>query len=110
MDHIRISEELLDFAGKSPSAFHAVANIAGYLEARGFRYLPETAKWDVAKGGSYYTTRNGSSIIAFRIGQDASSCSDGGDAAGSGSGFRICASHSDSPTYKIKNVPELEGR
>ena len=49
MDHIRISEELLDFAGKSPSAFHAVANIAGYLEARGFRYLPETAKWDVAK-------------------------------------------------------------
>lgn len=109
MDHIRISEELLDFAGKSPSAFHAVANIAGYLEARGFRYLPETAKWDVAKGGSYYTTRNGSSIIAFRIGQDASSCSNGGDAAGSGSGFRICASHSDSPTYKIKNVPELEG-
>lgn len=109
MDHIKISEELLEFAGKSPSAFHAVANIAGYLEARGFRYLPETAKWDVAKGGSYYTTRNGSSIIAFRIGQDVSSCSDGGDAAGSGSGFRICASHSDSPTYKIKNVPELEG-
>lgn len=109
MDHIKISEELLEFAGKSPSAFHAVANIAGYLEARGFRYLPETAKWDVAKGGSYYTTRNESSIIAFRIGQDVSSCSDGGDAAGSGSGFRICASHSDSPTYKIKNVPELEG-
>lgn len=110
MDHIRISEELLDFAGKSPSAFHAVANIAGYLEARGFRYLPETAKWDVAKGGSYYTTRNGSSIIAFRIGQDVSgSARDGGDAAGSGGGFRICASHSDSPTYKIKNVPELEG-
>lgn len=26
-----------------------------------------------------------------------------------GGGFRICASHSDSPTYKIKNVPELEG-
>lgn len=114
MDHIMISEELLDFAGKSPSAFHAVANIAEYLEARGFRYLPETAKWDVAKGGSYYTTRNGSSIIAFRVGQDVSdSTLDGGDGnagAGDGSGgFRICASHSDSPTYKIKNVPELEG-
>lgn len=113
MDHIRISEELLDFAGKSPSAFHAVANIAGYLEARGFRYLPEMAKWDVAKGGSYYTMRNGSSIIAFRIGQDVSgSVRDGGDgnvSGGSGGGFRICASHSDSPTYKIKNVPELEG-
>ena len=84
MDHIRISEELLDFAGKSPSAFHAVANIAGYLETRGFRYLPETEKWDVAKGGSYYTTRNGSSIVAFRIGQDVSgSARDGGDGAGS---------------------------
>ncbi len=107
MDHIRISEELLDFAGRSPSAFHAVANIAGYLEARGFRYLPETEKWDVAEGGSYYTTRNGSSIIALRIGQDISDSSgNGGDG---GSGFRICASHSDSPTYKIKNVSELEG-
>ena len=109
MDHIRISEELLAFAGKCPSAFHAVANIAGYLEERGFRYLPETEKWDAAKGGSYYTTRNGSSIIAFRIGQDVSICSDVGDGDGSGGGFRICASHSDSPTYKIKNVPELEG-
>lgn len=109
MDHISVSEELLEFAGKSPNAFHAVANIAEYLEARGFRYLPETEKWDIAEDCGYYTTRNGSSIIAFRIGQDISSCSDGGDAAGSGSGFRICASHSDSPTYKIKNVPELEG-
>ncbi len=109
MDHIKISEELMAFAGKCPSAFHAVANIAGYLEERGFRYLPETEKWDAAKGGSYYTTRNGSSIIAFRIGQDVSICSDVGDGDGSGGGFRICASHSDSPTYKIKNVPELEG-
>ena len=114
MDHIKISEELLEFAGKSPSAFHAVANIAGYLEARGFRYLPETEKWDIAEGCGYYTTRNGSSIIAFRIGQNARSAwsawSAGSAWSGSeGGGFRICASHSDSPTYKIKNVPELEG-
>lgn len=108
MDHISVSEELLEFAGKSPSAFHAVANIAEYLEARGFRYLPETEKWDIAEGGRYYTTRNGSSIIAFRIGQNARSAWSAGSGSDVG-GFRICASHSDSPTYKIKNVPELEG-
>lgn len=111
MDHTSVSEELLEFAGKSPSAFHAVANIAEYLEARGFRYLPETEKWDIAEDCGYYTTRNGSSIIAFRIGQNARSAWSAGSAwSGSeGGGFRICASHSDSPTYKIKNVPELEG-
>ena len=48
MDHIQISKELLEFTGKSPSAFHVTANIAEYLEARGFRYLPETEKWDIA--------------------------------------------------------------
>ncbi len=123
MDHIQISKELLEFTGKSPSAFHVTANIAEYLEARGFRYLPETEKWDIAEGGRYYTTRNGSSIIAFRVGRDV--IGDGGnDGAGSGGtcdgsdssvsggsagGFRICASHSDSPSYKIKEVPELDG-
>ena len=103
MDHINISEELLRFIEKSPSMFHTIRTIREYLDAAGFSYLPETDGWDIAEGGKFYTVRNGSSIVAFRIGKGA------GVAGGKGYRFKLCASHSDSPTYKVKNVPELEG-
>lgn len=50
------------------------------------------------KGGKYYTTRNNSSILAFQVGKILDDYH-----------FQITAAHSDSPTYKIKAVPELEG-
>ena len=50
------------------------------------------------QGGDYYTIRNHSSIIAFRVGEKLTDYH-----------FQMCASHSDSPTYKIKSVPELNG-
>lgn len=92
------SNELLTFIGRCPSAFHTVHEIAGRLEQAGFTYLPEAAYWEVCAGGSYYTTRNGSSIIAFRVGAQLSDYH-----------FQLCASHSDSPSYKIKNEAELDG-
>ncbi len=93
-----IANELLAFIGQCPSAFHTVHTIAGQLEQAGFSYLPEGTHWEIQPGGSYYTTRNGSSIIAFRIGRGMSDYH-----------FQLCASHSDSPSYKIKNESELEG-
>ena len=60
------------------------------LEQEGFVYLPETEAFPVVRGGKYYTKRNGSSIIAFRIPQEPKG------------GFQILASHSDSPSFKIK--------
>ena len=100
MEHITISKELLGFIEESPSMFHTVETIRKHLDAAGFRYLPETDRWNVEEGDRCYTVRNGSSIIAFKIGQET---------AGEKYSFRICASHSDSPSYKIKDVPELEG-
>lgn len=99
MDHISLSEELLDFIKSSPSMFHSIHTIRMHMQNAGFTYLPESGCWDIEKGGRYFTIRNGSSIIAFSIGGKASA----------DSGYRLCASHSDSPTYKIKTVPELEG-
>lgn len=87
---------LIRFLEDSPTSFHGVANIAGILGEAGFTELREGEKWKLAEGGSYYVTRNQSSIISFRI------------PSRPYSGFQIIASHSDSPTFKIKENPEME--
>ena len=90
------AEELLHFLEKSPSSFHAIANITNMLEAAGFEEIREEENWKLLPGGSYYVTRNQSSVLAFKIpGKDFK-------------GFQIIASHSDSPTFKIKENPEME--
>ena len=98
MNTVEISNELIQFIESSPSMFHSIKTIRTYLEKDGFTYLPESKVWDVKAGGKYYTIRNHSSLIAFKVGNDMDSYH-----------FQMCASHSDSPTYKVKSVPELEG-
>jgi len=92
-----INDELITFLAKSPSAFHAIANIKEVLNASGFTQLSENRSWHLERGLNYYITRNDSSLIAFRIPEAAFT------------GFQICAGHSDSPAFKIKEVPEIEG-
>ena len=98
MNTVEISNELIQFIESSPSMFHSIKTIRTYLEKDGFTYLPESKVWDVKAGGKYYTIRNHSSLIAFKVGKELDSYH-----------FQMCASHSDSPTYKVKSVPELEG-
>lgn len=95
-----IATELLAFIQKSPSCYHVTENVKRELESRGFVPLQEGETWELKRGESYYVTRNLSSLIAFRIPQE------------SFRGFQIMASHTDSPSWKIKNAPELkaEGR
>ena len=89
----RINKELLEFIASSPSAFHAVETVRSMLDAAGFQALKERDAWEIEPGGTYYTVRNGSSIIAFRIGEEKKDLR-----------FRISAAHSDSPMFKIKAV------
>ena len=89
--------ELLDFLSRSPSRYHAVANLAQELEQNGYTQLYEGRDWALAPGGKYYVTRNGSALTAFRI--------PGGDF----SGFMISASHSDAPCLRVKENAELTG-
>ena len=98
MNDIEISNELLQFIESSHSMFHSIETIKNYLEKDGFTYLEQGQSWNLEKGGKYYTTRNHSSIIAFKIGKELNDYH-----------FQLCASHSDSPTYKVKSVPELSG-
>ena len=61
---------LTDFIGKSPTAFHAVANLEVILRENGYQRLCEGEKWEIVKGGRYYVTRNDSSIIALQAGTE----------------------------------------
>lgn len=98
MEH-RSAQKMLQFLKACPTAFHAVARMGAELEAHGYQRLWENEKWSLELGGRYYVTRNDSSIIAFHMGTELSQY-----------GFHIIASHSDSPTFKIKEQAELEIR
>jgi len=80
----------LDFIRQSPSAFHAVAAVCRTLHNNGFTRLHEHEAFDVVPGGKYFVTRNNSSVIALTVPET-------GFAP-----FNIVASHSDSPTFKLK--------
>ena len=57
---------LLHYIKNSPDCFHAVASLETILKDAGDIRLEEGG-WSLESGGKYYTTRNGSSLIAFRI-------------------------------------------
>ena len=94
----RTAQELLDFIGECPSMFHTTSTIGKRLTTAGFTYLPETQPWNIEQGGTYYTTRNSSSVIAFKVGTSLDNYH-----------FQITASHGDSPTFKVKSNAELTG-
>ena len=61
------TEKLLKFIDDSPSCFHAVKNICVMLEDAGCIRLLENETWTLEKGKRYFTTRNGSSVLAFSV-------------------------------------------
>lgn len=89
------TKELLAFIANSTDCYHAVSTIQAMLNAAGYTELRECEKWEIKNGGKYYVIRNLSSIIAFEI------------PSSEYKGFMIASSHSDSPTYKIKPLPEV---
>lgn len=87
--------ELLTFIENSPSPFHAVETISDRLDNAGFTRLYEQDDWKLEKGKGYYVCRNYSSVLAFRIPETGVQS------------FNIVASHCDSPTFKIKENPQI---
>ena len=92
-----MNQALFSYIAACPTAFQAAAHTAALLEAEGYRPLRETEEWMLEPGGRYYVTRNGSSLIAFRLPK------------GRPVGFMMTAAHGDSPTFKIKENTELTG-
>ncbi|MEE1347094.1 MAG: hypothetical protein U0K36_04350, partial [Bacteroidales bacterium] len=85
---------VIDFISQSPSAFHAVDNVSKMLMAEDFEELKMTEEWHLSPHGRYFVRYNSSAIVAFTLpenGDEIARC-----------GFRIIASHSDSPTLRVK--------
>lgn len=83
---------LADFLDASVSPYHAVKEAESFLKSEGYLALSESEAWQLEKGGKYYLTRNGSSLLAFRIPQNLPT------------GFQIAAAHTDSPSFKYKKT------
>lgn len=88
---------LCDFIAKSPTPFHAVAQMREKLLAAGFSQLYEQDKWSVTAGGKYFITRNDSSLVAVIV----------GDADVVDSGVHIVGAHTDSPCLRVKPNADL---
>ena len=92
----QVNQELFSFIESSPTAFHAVETMKQMLDAEGYQQLLESRTWELQTGGKYYVMRNGTSLLAFRIPKREFT------------GFQVMAGHSDSPTFRIKENPEME--
>ena len=86
---------LIEFIKKSPTSFHAISSIKQMLLESGFRQLSENDPWALSPGDNGFVIRSDSSLIAFRIPEK------------NADHFQIIASHSDSPSFKIKENAEI---
>lgn len=98
-EHLNLQEEarkeslaMMSFIGNSPTSFHAIGQIRDTLLQDGLRELTMGEAWDIEPGSGYFATYNSTSLIAFHLGS--------GDLRKEG--FRMVASHSDSPTFRLK--------
>lgn len=93
------SKPYCDFMTANPTIFHAVKSFSQDLEKHGYKRLSERAVWtsELKRGGKFYITRNGSSLLAFNIGKEYKS----------GNGMAIVAGHVDALTAKLKPVSKL---
>ncbi|KAK9777830.1 putative Vacuolar aminopeptidase 1 [Seiridium cardinale] len=85
-----------DFLQENPTVFHAVDYFKAKASEYGYTELSAREDWSgkVVPGGKYYSTRNGSTIIAWTVGK----------AYKPGNGVAMIAGHIDALTAKLKPV------
>lgn len=91
------NKELMELVEHAVSPFHAVDFVVENLKAEGFEELRIRDMWNLRKGGKYYVVHHGTTMIAFTIGSEFQA----------EDGFRIAASHTDFPCFRIKIHPEM---
>ena len=91
------TKELMKFLDAAHSVYHAADYLKNLLQADGYTQLSEGEQWQLVPGGKYFLTRGGTAVIAFRVPQKPAK------------GFLLSASHSDRPTFKVKENGEQVG-
>ena len=84
-------DDIFEFLQEGVTPYHAAATAAAWLDAAGFTRLEEADYWNLEPSKGYYLVRGGSAVVAWRIPDHAIG------------GWRITASHSDAPGWKIKS-------
>ena len=92
---MKYTQNLFDFIKSSPTAYHTVDSVKSKLIASGYTELSESSERGFSDGDKHFVIRGGSSIIAFH--------------GKPNTGFMICASHSDTPAFKLKSLGESVG-
>jgi aspartyl aminopeptidase len=96
-DKEKFNVALTQFLDASPTPFHAVSSMASMLRKDGFTELREDDEWALLAGNKHFVTRNGSSMIAFIVGQ----------APLLDTGIKMVGAHTDSPCLMVKPHPEI---
>ncbi|CAG8031285.1 unnamed protein product [Penicillium salamii] len=96
------SKPYCEFMTSNPTIFHAVKSFSKQLEDHGYKYLSERAVWtsELKRGGKFYTSRNGSSLISFNVGSQYES----------GNGVAIVAGHVDALTARLKPISKVPNK
>ena len=94
------TRRLVDFLDASPTPFHAVAEVARQLEAKGYVHLGLDEPSGALPVGTRAYLLDGGSLFAFRLGQ----------APLPEAGWRIVAAHTDSPNLRLKPQPLVRGQ
>ncbi len=82
--------EYFEFLDGGVSPYHVVEQSQEELKKLGFIPLNECEEWHLEPGKKYFVTRNQSGIIAFGVPE------------GTPRAYHMIASHSDSPTFRVK--------
>ncbi len=93
---MRTNEKLFDFIADCPTAYHTTQTVLSRLAEAGYTRLTEDQPFRLEKGRGYVLSRGDASLIAFRVPE-----------CGSARGFMMTAAHGDSPSFKIKDNPEI---
>lgn len=88
-------QQYLSFLGRARLNFEAVEALKAMLIDAGYRAFSEGDRWSLSAGDRGFVVKNGTGILAFRIGKKPSA------------GFSIVGSHSDSPGFRIKPSPDM---
>ncbi|MGE0880585.1 MAG: M18 family aminopeptidase [Acidimicrobiia bacterium] len=88
------ARRLISFIDRTPSPFHAVANVAAMLDDAGFTALDERSAWPAGAGRRYVV--RGGALIAWIV----------PDGAPAHAPIRLAGAHTDSPNLRVKPNPD----
>ena len=91
------AKDFLGFVREATSPYHVVETSSKWLLREGFEYLDFREKWTLEEGKNYFTKPYGTTMFAFSIGKR----------PGEDTSFRIAASHTDFPCFRVKPNPDM---